>query len=338
MMKRYGSSHHDRHTHERKPMPNGTSSRLLRWFLAAGALLILLASGLDPVLAASPAQPKSFDSPNQAAQALYDAAKAKDQKAVVEILGPAYRKWILSGDTVQDAQRVERFVAAYAEKATVANDSDDKATLAIGNDDYPFPFPIVKTADKWSFDPDAGRDELLNRAIGRNELNTIQTILAIVDAQREYARRDRSDNGVPEYARKFRSRPGKKDGLFWVAQQGEPESPLGPLVAGAVSEGYSASKSGPVPFHGYHFRILTRQGDQAAGGAYPYVLRGKMVGGFAVLAYPARYGISGIKTFTVNHDGVVYETDLGLNTGRAALKIRSFNPDSRWKEVETPPG
>ena len=315
-------------------MPIETSYRIIRWFFAGAALLILAFGAIDPVAAAPQAQPKSFASPQDAAKALFEAAKAKDQKAIVEILGPAYRDWILSGDPVQDAQRVDRFVTAYAEKSSVASEGENKASLAIGNDDYPFPFPIVKSDGKWMFDADAGREELLNRAIGRNELDTIQTLLAIVDAQREYAQRDRNDNSVPEYARKFRSSPGKKDGLYWASQPGETESPLGPLFAGAVREGYKAAKRGPMPYHGYYFRILTGQGDKAPGGAYGYVVKGNMVGGFAVLAYPARYGISGIKTFAVNHDGVVYETDLGAKTEKAAPKIRLFNPDGSWKKVE----
>ena len=312
--------------------------RAVRWLVAAGAVVLLLAGMSGPVAAAAGAEPKSFASPKEAAQALFDAAKAKNRAAIVDILGPSFRDWILSGDPVQDEQRLQRFVSAYQDKATVTGQGDDKAALAIGNDDYPFPFPIVKRDGKWSFDAEAGREELLNRAIGRNEIDTIQTLLAVVDAQREYARRNRDDDGVPEYARKFRSRPGKKDGLYWPAKPGEAESPLGPLVGGAVREGYRASRRGPVPYHGYYFRILTRQGADAAGGVARYVVRGRMVGGFAVIAWPARYGISGIKTFAVNHDGVVYETDLGLKTPAAARKVRSFNPDSRWKKVEATPG
>jgi len=316
------------------PMPVEISHRFIRSLFVATALVALFLGAIESAFAASNTQPKSFASPQDAATALFDATKAKDQKAIIEILGPSYRDWIVSGDPVQDAQRLERFATAYGENSTVINEGENKASLTIGKDDYPFPFPIVKRGDKWQFDPEAGKNELLNRAIGRNELETIQTLLAIVDAQREYAQRDRNDNGVPDYATKFKSSPGKKDGLYWVAQPGEPESPLGPLVAGAVREGYKARNEGPIPFHGYYFRLLRGQGAQAPGGAYDYVVKGKMIGGFAVLAYPARYGISGVKTFAVNHDGVVYDADLGAKTETVAPKIKLFNPDGSWKKVE----
>jgi hypothetical protein len=323
---------------ERSAMSSRSTARMIRLLVAVAGLCVVLASGT--AMAAPKPQPQqtSFATPQAAAEALFQAAKAKDQAAIVGILGPSFRDWILSGDPVQDAQRVERFVTAYGQKSRVTNEGDAKAVLSVGDDDFPFPFPIVKSGDAWRFDPEAGREEMLNRAIGRNELNTIQTLLAIVDAQRDYAARPRPDNAAPDYAQKFRSSPGKTDGLFWPTQQGEPASPLGPLVAGAVREGYKAKDSGPVPFHGYYFRILTRQGDKAPGGATDYVVKGRMIGGFAALAYPARYGISGVKTFAVSHDGVVYETDLGADTGKAAPKITTFNPDSRWTKVEPPKG
>lgn len=324
---------------ERSTMPSKTSARVSCWLVVAVTVLAALA-GAGTSVAAAPraqqAQPTSFDTPQAAAAALFEAAKAKDRKAIVAILGPAVRTWILSGDPVQDAQRVERFVAAYGQKSSIGNEGDAKAVLTVGDDGFPFPFPIVKSDGKWRFDPEAGREELLNRAIGRNELSTIEALLAVVDAQRDYARLDRDDDGAADYARRFRSRPGKKDGLYWPVKQGGPESPLGPLFAGAVREGYKARDAKPIPFHGYYFRILTAQGPKASGGAYDYLVKGKMIGGFAVLAYPARYGISGIKTFAVNHDGVVYEADLGPTTGTAATKIRAFDPDDRWTKVEQP--
>jgi hypothetical protein len=314
---------------------------MIRLLVAAAGLCLALTTGA--ATAAPQTQQKSFATPQAAAEALFQAAKAKDRAAIVGILGPSVREWILSGDPVQDAERVDRFVAAYAQKSSVKNEGDAKAVLAVGDDDFTFPFPIVKSGDgkngeAWRFDPEAGREEVLNRAIGRNELDTIQTLLAIVDAQRDYAARTRTDNGAPDYAQKLRSSPGKTDGLFWPTKQGEAASPLGPLVADAVREGYKAKGDGPVPYHGYYFRILTRQGDKAPGGAVDYVVKGRMIGGFAVLAYPARYGISGVKTFAVGHDGVVYETDLGADTGKAAAKITTFNPDSRWTKVEPPKG
>lgn len=321
---------------ERIAMSSRSTAQVIRLLVAVAGLCVVLAGGDAAAATQTRSQQRSFATPQAAAEALFQAAKAKDQAAIVGILGPSFRDWILSGDPVQDAQRAERFVAAYTQKSHIATEGDAKAVLAVGDDDFQFPFPIVKSGAGWRFDAEAGREEMLNRAIGRNELDTIQTLLAIVDAQRDYAVRSRTDNGAPDYARKFKSSPGKTDGLFWPTKQGEPASPLGPLVADAVREGYKAKDGGPVPFHGYYFRILTRQGDKAPGGAIDYVVKGRMIGGFAVLAYPARYGISGIKTFAVGHDGVVYETDLGPNTDKAAPKITTFNPDKSWTKVEPP--
>ncbi|MFD2183538.1 DUF2950 domain-containing protein [Rhodoplanes azumiensis] len=303
--------------------------------IACVALVALLLAPLAASAAPAPAPPRGFASPQDAAQALYEAAKAKDRKAVVAILGPAVRTWILSGDPVQDRARVARFVDAFAKKSAVTAEGDAKAVLTVGDDDFPFPFPLVKSDGKWRFDPDAGREEVLNRLIGRNELDTIQTLLAIVDAQRDYAARRHRDGAATEYAQRFRSRPGKTDGLYWPARQGEPPSPLGPLVADAERQGYDA-KAGRVPYHGYLFRMLTAQGPKAPGGAYEYLAKGRLIGGFAVLAYPARYGVSGVKTFAVSHDGIVYEADLGPRTGTIAPRIRAFDPDEPWTKVAPP--
>jgi len=203
----------------------------------------------------------------------------------------------------------------------------------IGKDDWPFPIPLVKKGDSWFFDTEKGREEVLNRRIGQNELSTIQTMLAIVDAQREYAVKDLDGDGVPEYARKFMSDPGKKNGLYWETKEGEELSPLGPAAAQAREEGYKKSGNKPIPFHGYYYRILESQGKNAAGGAYDYVVKGKMIGGFAVVAYPAKYGNSGVMTFLVNHDGVVYQKDLGKITAKTANAMKKFDPDSTWKKV-----
>jgi hypothetical protein len=204
--------------------------------------------------------------------------------------------------------------------------------LAAGEGDWTFPAPLVRKGDKWSFDTESGHQEFLNRRVGRNELDTMQTLLAIVDAQREYASTDADGNGLADYAARFASSPGKKDGLYWPTQNGEPQSPLGPLVAKAVLEGYRGkAKAGtPQPYHGYIYRMLTAQGKNAKGGAFNYLVRGKMFGGFAVLAYPASYGNSGVKTFMVNHDGVLYERDLGPSTAAQAAKIKLFDPGAGW--------
>jgi hypothetical protein len=208
--------------------------------------------------------------------------------------------------------------------------------LNVGEKDWPFPIPLVKQGDQWFFDTKAGKEEILNRRIGENELSTVQTLLAIVDAQREYAMHDRNNDGIREYAEKFGSDPGKKNGLYWPMMPGEEPSPLGELVADARAEGYrrSGTQQGPIPFHGYYFRMLKKQGKHAAGGAFDYVVKNKMIGGFAVIAYPAAYGSSGVMTFIVSHEGVVYQKDLGKNTAKTATAMTSFDPDKTWKKVE----
>jgi hypothetical protein len=275
---------------------------------------------------------KTFASPEEAAEAVFEAAKTKDGKSFDAIFGPALREWIVSGDPVQDQEALQKFIDAWQQKHAIAREGDAKAVLTIGNDDFPFPFPIVKSGERWAFDVEAGKEEMLNRRIGENELNTIETLKAVVDAQYEYTALARKLTGLGQYAQRFASTPGKKDGLYWPAKEGELQSPLGPLVAEAHREGYRY-RGQLTPYHGYYFRILTAQGPDAPGGAYEYIVSGKMIGGFAVLAYPARYGVSGFKTFTVNHDGVVYETDLGLETAAIAGGIRAFNPDSKWKKL-----
>jgi hypothetical protein len=208
--------------------------------------------------------------------------------------------------------------------------------LVIGDKDWPFPIPLVKKGDQWFFDTKAGKEEILNRRIGENELSTVQTLLAIVDAQREYAMKDPDNDGIREYAGKFGSDSGKKNGLYWETKQGEEPSPLGELVADARAEGYTRTgpKAGPVPFHGYYFRMLKKQGKHASGGAFDYIVKNKMIGGFAVVAYPAAYGSSGVMTFIVNHEGVVYQKDLSKDTAKTATAMTSFDPDKTWKKVQ----
>jgi hypothetical protein len=212
--------------------------------------------------------------------------------------------------------------------------TDAKANLNLGNEDWPFAIPIVKKDSLWRFDAKAGREELLARRIGKNELSAMQFCLAYVDAQREYVLKDRDGDGILEYAQKFGSDKGKKNGLFWKAKEGEEQSPLGPIAAAAYSRGYRKKGENPQPFYGYFYRILTGQGKNAPGGAYGYLAKGNMIGGFALVAYPAKYASSGVMTFIVNHDGVVYEKDLGRNTEKAAQAMKLFDPDSTWKKVE----
>jgi hypothetical protein len=307
--------------------------------LAAAVVAIFIGiGGIGNALAAGPAsdEPSTFSSPDEAVKTLIDAAKSDNEDAVVQIFGAASRDWLLSGDPVQDAQARQRFVAAYEQKSALEMQGADKVVLSVGDDAFPFPFPLVQKAGRWSFDAAAGKEELLNRWVGRDELNTIEALYAIVDAEHEYAVLDHGPGHAPEYAQKFRSSPGKKDGLYWPAAAGEKESPLGPLLADAVKAGYRVpgGESGPVPYQGYYFRILGGQGEHASGGAYDYVVKGRMIGGFAVIAYPAKYGVSGVKTFMVNHDGVVYEADLGAQTAKVAEKLQKFDPGTGWSKEE----
>jgi hypothetical protein len=206
----------------------------------------------------------------------------------------------------------------------------------VGSDEWPFPIPIVKAGNGWRFDTGAGKQEILARRVGGNELKAIQVCLAYVDAQKEYAmKKARQGEGLLEYAQKFVSTPGKQDGLYWEAGEGQEQSPIGPLFSAARDQGYSGKPLGeePEPYHGYFYRILTAQGKNAPGGAQDYVVGGKMIGGFALIAYPAHYGASGVMTFIVNHDGVVYQKKLGKDTKKAAQAMKAFNPDKTWTRV-----
>jgi hypothetical protein len=282
------------------------------------------------------AQQKMFKTPEEAVKSLMEAVKANDTKALQAIFGPEGKEIGSSPDKVQDKAEKDRFLKAYEEMNKLVKETESKMTLVVGEEEWPFPIPIVKMGGSWRFDTKAGKEELLNRRIGRNELNTIQTCLAYVDAQREYAMKDQDGDGLLAYAQKFGSTKGKKDGLYWEAKEGEEQSPLGLLAARAVSEGYTGRKPGdkPVAYHGYYYRILKAQGKNAAGGAYDYVVKGKMIGGFALVAYPAEYGSSGVMTFIVNHDGVVYEKDLGAETAKIASAMTKFDPDPTWKKAE----
>jgi hypothetical protein len=278
---------------------------------------------------------KTFNSPEEAVKTVVTAARNNDDKELIVIFGQSAKDLIFSGDAVADKQRRERFLKAYDEKNSLVSEKGGMVVV-IGNDDWPFPIPLVKKGEVWFFDTDKGREEILNRRIGESELSTIQTMLAIVDAQREYAMKDIAGDGTPEYAQKFMSDAGKKNGLYWETKEGEEPSPLGPAVVQAKKEGYTGKKPGdkPSPFHGYYYRILKAQGKNAAGGAYDYFVKGKMIGGFAVVAYPAKYGNSGIKTFMVNHDGIVYEKDLGKSNEKIVQAMDTFDPDKSWKKVE----
>ena len=296
---------------------------VMRLTISAAALLVV-------VLVSAASAQQTFKSADEAADALVKAAKANDEKALLTVLGQDGEDIISSGDPVDDAATRKLFLDAYDAAHHVAVEGD-KATLIIGPEDFPFPIPIVHKGDTWQFDTAAGRLEVLYRRIGRNELDTIQACLAYVDAQNDYADKDRGA-GAGVYAQRVISQQGKKDGLYWPAAAGEEESPLGEAVAVATAEGYKVG-AGRAPFHGYYFKILTKQGANVPGGALDYVVNGKMIGGFALVAYPAEYGNSGVMTFLVNHNGRVWEKDLGERTTQTAEAMTAYNPDQTWRAV-----
>ena len=299
------------------------------WMRPAAVLAFVLSYAVG-ALAANTQQ--TFATPEDAVSALVSAVKANDIKALRGVLGNAGGT-LASGDPVADRAAATGFVTAYDAKHAITRDGD-VAKLTVGSDDFPFAFPLVKKGDRWRFDTAAGIDELDARRIGENELDTIKVLLAIVDAQRDYASEDRDGDGVVTYARKILSSPGKRDGLYWPTKAGEPQSPLGELVARASGEGYRADKkAGPAPFHGYYYRLLKGQGANAGGAPYDYVVRGRAIGGFAVVAYPARYGKSGIMTFIVNQDGKVFQSDLGPETAAKASAMQRFDPGKSWTPV-----
>ena len=277
---------------------------------------------------------EQFDTPDDAVNALVSAAKSGDAKAIIAVLGPEGEAVVSSGDPVADSNTREKFVSAYEAKHAIELEGNGTQTLIIGEDDWPFPIPLISNGGKWQFDTKEGLGEILRRRIGRNELSAVEVSLAYVQAQNEYATLDPEDLGRGVYAQRIVSRTGKKDGLYWPTAEGETPSPLGELAAQASAEGYKAGEK-PIPYHGYYYRILTRQGAGAPGGAYDYLVKGKMKGGFALIAVPAEYGNSGIMTFMVNHDGVVLEKDLGPDTTKLARKIDAFAPDQGWSKTDT---
>jgi DUF2950 family protein len=302
-------------------------------------LLRTLASLLTAVLvfatASAASAQRSFVSPDEAMNALVGAVRIADRAAILTMLGREGAGIVSSGDDAADAAERQRFVAAYDAKHRITMDGENKAVAILGLEDFPFPIPIVRKDGMWRFDTVAGRQEIFYRRIGRNELDAIQACLAYVDAQNDYAEKDRTGAGAGVYAQRVVSKPGTKDGLYWPASQGDDASPLGELVAQATTEGYRIGGE-RAPFHGYYYKILTKQGPNAPGGALDYVVRGRMIGGFALVAYPAWYGISGVMTFLVNHAGVVFQKDLGPHTERLAERMVSFNPDQTWKKVTVP--
>lgn len=323
---------------------------MLVQFLAVAALVAtpaLFAQVQSPQAQSQVAAQQTFATPDEASKALLDAVGAKDRAALARLFGPDYDQ-LLSGDPVEDDNDLNNFAAALGQSSQLQKDTNDKYTLLVGKDNWPMPIPIVRRDGQWFFDTKAGIDEIFNRRIGDDELSAITTCRAYVVAQWEYfTQGDHDNDGVAEYARKFMSSPGQHDGLYWETAEGEPPSPLGSLVAEARAEGYapasrtqqsSTTASQPAtsqtprrPYHGYYFKILVRQGPHAPGGKYDYIINGNMIAGYALIAYPARWGNSGVMTFIVNQQGRVYEKNLGPDTLKIAGAITEYDPDPTWK-------
>ncbi|MCY2952599.1 MAG: DUF2950 domain-containing protein [Planctomycetota bacterium] len=302
---------------------------------AVGATVVL---ALVLSLTQGCASQATFDSADKAVDSLVAAARAQDIGQLKKVLGAESDEIISSNDDVADKNRLEGFLNAYDEKHQLVASKDGSMTLVVGKADWPLPIPIIQSGSVWFFDTKAGKEEILNRRIGRNELSAIQTCLAILDAQREYASLDRNADGLRDYAAQFISDPGQKNGLFWPTAENEAPSPLGPLAAGAAAEGYrrgDRADASPSPYHGYCFRILTAQGPNSPGGAMDYLVGAKLIGGFAIVAWPADYDNSGIMTFIMNHAGIVYQRDLGDETAKIAATMSVYDPGPQWSEMES---
>lgn len=326
------------------PTGNGSAPNRLPHILTEDSSMLRTLKALSlsllaicPLLAgADTSPPQSFQTPDEAAKALVDATRGHDPAALTALFGGGHEDLLSSGDEIEDRHNRATFVNMAGKKMTVETVGEGKAFVHVGEGDWPFPIPLVKSASGWQFDANQGKQEILDRRIGRNELATLDVIRGYVEAQFDYANADRDGDGVSEYAQKLRSEPGQHDGLFWEPEPGQPASPLGPLVAEARAGGYELAKVGeaPVPYHGYLFRILTRQGPAAPGGKYDYVINGNMIAGFGLVAFPAQYGASGIMSFIVNHQGRIFQKDLGPQTAKLAETMKEFNPDPSWTPVD----
>lgn len=302
--------------------------------LALLALVIPLASCHKTETASGP---KAFATPEEAGAAVLASAKSGSQDDLMTIFGPEAKQLLFSGDPVQDKNGIQKFADGYSVMHRWLKMKDGSQTLLVGADNFPFPIPLKKNAGgQWFFDTAAGKDEILNRRIGRNELAVIDVCNALLDAEAMYYGQPHDGAAKGQFALKFISDPGKQNGLYWKSDNGQPESPLGPQVTQAVAEGYSKNANGPTPFHGYFFKILTGQSAKAPGGAKDYVVNGKMVNGFAFVAYPATYGDSGIMTFITNQDGLLLQKDLGANTAQIASAMTIYDPDTGWNPIPEP--
>jgi hypothetical protein len=329
-------------------MKTGTCANI-GWIAASllAGCALLLANGCNCTTCSPPAATSAqisgapgegqllFASDDEALNAMLTAVKAQDHEQVHLILGPAWKE-LVSGDKVEDANAFNEFAHRAAERTRLQKQDDTTSIIYVGNDDWPCPIPMAKTPDgKWFFDTEAGKTEILARRIGENELDSIDLCRAYVQAQREYASVDRDGSGVLKYAQRILSTPGKMDGLYWSITSGQEQSPFGHLFAAAATEGYEQTTGHPrQPYHGYHFRVLKRQGAAAPGGKYDYVINGNMIAGFALVAFPVEYESSGIMTFIVNQQGKVYQKDLGPDTTELARQMREYNPDDSWTLVK----
>lgn len=308
--------------------------------IARGALLLLAVvvaswTGCKRAIPEVAEGPKNFASPESAGKAVYLAAKAGDSNAMLGIFGPEAREYLFTGDEAQDKLAYEEFAADYGQMHRWGKLENGGRVLEVGVESYPFPIPLVENAEgQWSFSPEEGKKEILARRIGKNELNVVDVLNEMADAEEEYFSKTHDGSKVKQYAQRFISSEGKHDGLYWKVAEGETESPLGPLAARASAEGYKASAESPEPFHGYFYRILKKQGAHAEGGVRNYVVNGNMMRGFAILAYPAEYRNSGVMTFLINQERVVYQKDLGPGTVDTAKAMDAFDPDDSWAIVQ----
>ena len=303
------------------------------WFVALAVMIFTIMNVGNGFAENASPQGQGFKSPEAAVSTIITAVREYDAAKALAILGPDAEEIIFSGDKVEGKEGAADFVRKYDEKHRLEIVSPTSATLIIGNDDWPFPIPVVKSGKSWFFNVAAGKEEILNRRIGEHELNVIQVMQAYVEAQLEYASKDRDGDGVREFAQQIKSDEGRKNGLYWPVKEGEELSPFGPLIAEVRSEGDDVNSNKPQPYNGYYYKLVTRQGEKAPGGAYDYVVNGNMILGFGLVAYPAKYGASGIMTFAVNQEGIVYEVDLGEKTVEIVTGKIKYNLDKSWQKV-----
>jgi hypothetical protein len=297
--------------------------------------LFLALLGFSVLASAQQSGEKTFASPGDAVLAFYNAAKSNDVQAMNAIFGSNAQKILHTGDDVADKNAVANFIRRYDQMHRVVIEPDGSATLYIGAENWPAPIPIVKNSSgQWYFDTEAGLKETLYRRVGTNENDAIDTLHTLVEAQREYASTTRDGDKAKHYALKFISTAGKQDGLYWKTDESQPPSPIGPLIADAAGQGYEVQQGKATPFHGYYYRMLTKQGSAAKGGTRDYLVNGQLARGFAFVAYPAEYRNSGVMTFIVNQDGVVYQKDLGADTSKLGAEMTEYNPDKTWQSVE----